>query len=147
MKIFERRLEMTDATTNLIHDTFVRNRPANVGVQEAEELFARWLADHDFQAEAEPSAPDGFAYEPATSEPAGVPSDDEILTVAFAADTLANVAEMFEDMGLPADSVLQASIVDVVADIDCAVCHLAAMVDKYGPGAVDRLTKVEGILL
>lgn len=140
---------MADVTTNLIHDTFIQHRPANVGVQEAEELFTRWLADHDFQAEAEPSAPDGFAYETAASEPnpASQPTDDEILTVAFAADTLANVVEMFEDMPLPADSVLRSSIVEAVNDIDCAVVHLAAMVEAYGGGAVERWAKAEGILL
>ena len=123
---------MTDATTNLIHDTFVRNRPANVGVQEAEELFARWLADHDFQAEAEPSAPDGFAYEPATSEPAGVPSDEDLMALALAADDARNAAYMLADLMDFVPPNVQADIFSAVNDFDCAARHLTKLLDRYG---------------
>lgn len=123
---------MTDVTTKLIHDTFVRNRPANVGVQEAEELFARWLADHDFRAEAEPSAPDGFAYEPVTSEPAGVPSDEDLMALALAADDAHNAAYMLADLMDFVPSNMQADIFSAVDDFDCAARHLTKLLDRYG---------------
>ena len=54
---------MTDVTTKLIHDTFIQNRPDNVGREEAEELFNHWLELHGFQPEEQPAAPTGFEYE------------------------------------------------------------------------------------
>lgn len=123
---------MTDVTTKLIHDTFVRNRPANVGVQEAEELFARWLADHAFQAEAEPSAPDGFTYEPVTSEPAGVPSDEDLMALALAADDARNAAYMLANLRGSVPSNMRLGIIGAVNDLDCAACHLTDLLDRYG---------------
>ena len=68
---------MTDVTTKLIHDTFIQNRPDEVGEQEAEELFNRWLEVHGFQPEEQPIAPAGFEYETVKTKEDSTPSSDD----------------------------------------------------------------------
>ncbi len=134
---------MTDVTTNLIRDTFIANRPANVGVQEAEELFARWLADHDFRAEAEPSAPYGFDFEQVL-EDYGIPADG-LLAIAFASENVAAIADMLADVPLPEHSGLRKSLCETICDLDCAAKHLADIVVRHDD-EMAKLFDEEGLL-
>lgn len=123
---------MSDVTTKLIHDTFIQNRPANVGVQEAEALFTKWLFDHNFQPEAQPFAPEGFDYETVTPEPASVPSDEDLAVIALAADNVDNTASMLADLMDSMPSTVQRKIAHTLGDLDCAAKHLNDMLDGYG---------------
>lgn len=123
---------MTDVTTNLIRDTFISHRPNHVGVQEAEELFARWLDAHSFQPEAKPSAPEGFEYETVAVEQEERPADEDLDAIALAADNTGNTASMLADLMDSMPSAVQKELAYALDDLDCAAKHLTDMLDGYG---------------
>lgn len=122
---------MTDVTTKLIHDTFVQNRPDNVGREEAEELFNHWLELHGFQPEKQPAAPTGFEYETIHAEEDSTPSPDDLDAIALASDSAVNSAAMLSDVleSMPDSS--KEALVSAVNDFDCAAEHLQRLLDGY----------------
>jgi len=122
---------MTDATTKLIYDTFIQNRPDTVGREEAEELFNHWLEIHSFQPEEQPAAPAGFEYETVEHEEDSTPSLDDLDAIALASDNATNAAAMLSDVldAIPGNG--KEAVACALNDFDCAAEHLQRLLGKY----------------
>lgn len=122
---------MTDVTTKLIYDTFIQNRPDNVGREEAEELFNHWLEAHSFQPEEQPIAPLGFEYETVEHEDESTPSLDDLDAIALASDHAVNSAAMLSDVMETMPEGGKEALACALNDFDCAAEHLQRLLGKY----------------
>lgn len=84
---------MTDITTRIIRDTFIRNHPEDVDPKQAADVFDQWLTRHAFQPDPTPDPPTGFDHDK--------PSGEELDALALASDTAGNAATLVEQV-LPA---------------------------------------------